>query len=145
METNKEMKTVENGKENGFKKTIKKMFNKDNEVLSAEAAWLYSTYCNVTSTNIEDRIRNKQKDITAIIKSKFLFNGNMYDNRFSSHSYHCVIDLEEDLIAHKDEIFKPFIDNGFKIINLSEKFDEINGDYVFLISWKNVFRDKMNK
>ena len=59
-------------------------------------------------------------------------------------SYRCVIDLEEDLSQYKDEILNPFIEKGFKIIDLSEKIDEIEDEHVYLISWKNIFKKKWN-
>jgi hypothetical protein len=41
-----------------------------------------------------------------------------------------------------DEIFKPFKEGGFKIINLSEKIDEIDNEHVYLISWKKIFKKR---
>lgn len=51
-----------------------------------------------------------------------------------------MIDIEEDLVQHTEEVLKPFVDNGFKIIDLSEKVDEIEDEHVYLISWKNIFK-----
>ena len=35
----------------------------------------------------------------------------------------------------------PFIEKGFKVINLSEKIDELKNENVYLISWKNTFKN----
>jgi hypothetical protein len=44
-----------------------------------------------------------------------------------------------------DEVFKPFIDGGFKVINLSENVKEIDDENVYLISWKKVFKENFYK
>ena len=32
-------------------------------------------------------------------------------------------------------------EGGFKIINLSEKIEEIDDEHVYLISWKKIFKE----
>lgn len=131
----------EEKKTNIFKKTINKVLNIDDTVLTAEKAWIKSTYGSNVNSTTEERIADKQKSIRDVIKSKFRYptSGNIEPHKNYS-SYRCVIDIEEDLEAYKDEILKPFIDNGFTVINLSEKIKEIEDENVYMISWKNVFR-----
>lgn len=126
-------------KKNNLLQKVKKAFVKGEGAFSAESAWLESTY-GIGNLSTEERILDKQKDIKRIIRSRFRFVSENHEYRNSYPSYHCVIDIEEDLVAHKDEILKPFIDSGFKIINLSETVDEIKDENVYLISWKNVFK-----
>ena len=55
-----------------------------------------------------------------------------------------MIDIEEDLATYVDTIFEPFKKNGFAIINLSEQVKEIDEPHVYLVSWKNAFKHKVN-
>ena len=114
------------------------MFNKDDGEFSAEMAWLSTTYGVGANRPIEERIANKQKDIMNVIKSKFRYSTTGQE---SNSNYRCVIDIEEDLVAVKDVVMTPFIEKGFKVINLSEKIDELKNENVYLISWKNTFKN----
>lgn len=133
---------VEEEKKGGIFSKVKKVFSKDEGEFTAERAWLETTYGEGRNLSLEERISNKQKEIRELIESKFPGrNSNMVI--YSKHtSYRCVFDIEEDLAQYKDEILNPFIDKGFKIIDLSEKVDEIEDEHVYLISWKNIFKKK---
>lgn len=128
-------------KKDNLLQKVKKAFVKDEDEFSAKSAWLESTY-GIGNLSTEERILDKQNDIKRIIRSRFRFISETNKYRNSYPSYHCVIDIEEDLVAHKEEVLKPFSDSGFKIINLSDTVDEIKDENVYLISWKNVFKDK---
>lgn len=130
----------ETKKENPIKKVINKMMGKDDSIFTAETAWVKSTYGANVNFTLEERIANKQKSIRDTIKSKFRYPTDNINNILSFSSYRCVIDIEKDLEAHKDDILQPFIDGGFKVINLSEKIEEIDDENVYLISWKNIFK-----
>ena len=52
-----------------------------------------------------------------------------------------MMDIEDDLAACVETVFKPFVDNGFTIINLSDKVEEIDEPHVYLVSWKNAFKN----
>ena len=119
---------------------IGKILGKKNEQdFSAERAWIESTYGEDCYVPISERIKEKQDHIKSSIKSKFRQN---YQNNIRSFfSYHCVIDIEDDLAAHVETVFKPFVDNGFTIINLSDKVEEIDEPHVYLVSWKNAFKN----
>ena len=132
---------VEEEKKGGILSKVKKVFSKEESEFTAERAWLETTYGEGCNLSLEQRITNKQREITELIKSKFPSRAsNMVV--FSKHtSYRCVIDIEEDLAQYKDEILNPFIEKGFKIIDLSEKVDEIEDEHVYLISWKNIFKN----
>lgn len=140
MDTNSEkLKNFgEDKKSNIITKTLNKMFNKDDGEFSAEMAWLSTTYGVGANRPIEERIANKQKDIMNVIKSKFRYSTTGQE---SNSNYRCVIDIEEDLVAVKDVVMTPFIEKGFKVINLSEKIDELKNENVYLISWKNTFKN----
>ena len=137
-ETN--IETTVKSKDSVIKKAVNKLFNKDDGEFTAEKAWIKSTYGANVNFTLEERIANKQKSIREIIKSKFRYQTDNINNILSFSSYRCVIDIEKDLELHKDEILKPFIDGGFKVINLSEKVEEIDDENVYLISWKNTFK-----
>lgn len=137
-----EKKVAEEEKKNNFlKNAINKVFNKDDGEFTAEKAWLKSTYGSNMKYTLEERIAYKQQSIRDTIKSKFRYlTGGNVEGHTNYSSYRCVVDIEEDLEAYKDEILQPFIDGGFKVINLSEQIEEIEDENVYLISWKNIFK-----
>ena len=115
---------------------------KDERVFNAELAWIESTYGTGSYKTIDVRIKEKQDYITYSIENKFK---RIYqDGQHSYSAYHCVIDIEEDLATYVDTIFEPFKKNGFAIINLSEQVKEIDEPHVYLVSWKNAFKHKVN-
>lgn len=133
--------TMEEKKTNRFKDVINKVFNKDDGEFTAEKAWLKSTYGSNVNFTLEERIAYKQQSIRETIKSKYRYlTSSKAEGPANYSSYRCVIDIEEDLEAYKDEVLKPFIDGGFKVINLSDKIEEIEDENVYLISWKNIFK-----
>lgn len=137
------MKTEETTNEkkvtNSFKKTLEKIIpHKEEEVFTAEKAWIETTYGQGSYQTVEKRIVAKQNHIKSMIRSKYT--QAIPNGCINFTSYHCVVDIENDLMNHIDEVFKPFKDNGFKVINLSERIEEIEDEYVFLISWKNAFK-----
>ena len=119
---------------------LEKILSKKNEPdFSAERAWIESTYGEGCYVPISERIQEKQNYIKSSIQTKFR---HIYQNNARSFSsYHCVIDIEDDLAAYVETVFKPFIDNGFTIINLSDKVEEIDEPHVYLVSWKNAFKN----
>lgn len=125
---------------NNVMKQVKEMFNRNEEPLTAERAWIETTYGSGSFRPLEKRIKEKQDYIKNVIKGKF-YSSNSVGN-ISSRAYRCVIDIEEDLKHNIDEIFKPFVEGGFSIINLSERIDEIKDENVYLISWKHAFEGK---
>lgn len=135
---------MEEKESKGALNTIKKVFTKDKPEFTAEYAWLETTYGNGTFRTLEQRIKDKQDYIRNLIKSKFPLHGEGI-NYNKSGSYRCVVDIEEDLMCCVDEVFKPFIDGGFKIINLSKQVNEISEDNVYLISWKKIFKNNIRE
>ena len=102
------------------------------KALTAEEAYFKTKY-GVYRT-VEQRIKDNQKNIKELIKSKVTL-AYKAETKFSSFS--CVIDLDDDLKPYVNDIFKPFVENGFKVINLSDKVED---KLVFFISWyKNDF------
>ena len=119
---------------------IGKILGKRNEPeFNAERAWIESTYGEGCYVPISERIKEKQDYIKLSIQTKFRQNNQNNTRSFSS--YHCVIDIEDDLAAYVDIVFNPFVDNGFTIINLSDKVEEIDEPHVYLVSWKNAFKN----
>lgn len=123
--------------------SVKSMFNKNDEDFTAERAWIETTYGTGSYRPIDKRIAEKQSYIKSVIKGKFYSCNEV--NGILSRAYRCVIDIEDDLRDYVDEVFRPFVDGGFKIINLSEQVEEINEENVYLISWKHVFDKKLKK
>ena len=122
---------------------IRRFFGKNDErVFNAELAWIESTYGTSSYKAIDVRIKETHDYITYSIENKFK---RIYqDGQHSYSAYHCVIDIEEDLATYVDTIFEPFKKNGFAIINLSEQVKEIDEPHVYLVSWKNAFKHKVN-
>ena len=133
-------KLEEKESSNGLLKKITSPFSKKEPAFSAEFAWIQSTYGENTYKSIEKRILDKQDYIKRMIRSKFA--PSPQENVVNYSSYHCVVDIEEDILKYVDDIFKPFSESGFEIINLSEECQKISEDGVYLISWKNIFKKK---
>ena len=113
-------------------------FTKKEVSFTAELAWLESTYGDGTYRPLEKRILDKQDYIKNTIRSKFA--PSPQQTTINYCAYHCVIDIEDDLRKYTEEVFKPFVEGGFDIINLSEECKNISEEGVYLISWKNVFK-----
>lgn len=129
----------------GFINYLKKLGKKPKPEFCSKFAWIESTYGGGTYMPIEMRIKYKQEYIKNLIESKFK---NVCDNgrNYSLYSsYHCVIDIEEDIASHAKVVFEPFVKGGFTIINLSERVSEIDEPNVYLISWKNAFKEQDNQ
>ena len=125
-----------------FVDKTKKLFGyKEKPEFTAEYAWIETTYGEGSYRSLEERISDKQKYIINIIKSKFPSHLDGQRSSNSNGSYRCVVDIEEDLYSVVDEIFKPFIEGGFKIIDLSEKIEEIDNEHVYLISWRKIVNE----
>ena len=107
---------------------------KSSEEVSAEKAWMESSYGRGSYVPIEERIKRKQKFIRNSIRSKCY-----YESGTPAQMYRCVVDIEEDLRHNVDEILQPFRDGGFNVIDLSAIIPELKEENVFLISWKHVF------
>ena len=120
---------------------LKKVFHKEKPDFTAEFAWLETTYGKDTFRNLEQRVKDKQEYIKSQIKSKFPIHDERYTPSKTMGCYKCVVDIEEDLMCCVDEVFKPFIDGGFKVINLSKNIEEISDENTYLISWKNIFKN----
>lgn len=123
---------------------LKKVLHKEKPDFTAEFAWLETTYGQDSFRTLEQRIKYKQEFIKAVIKSKFPSHDERYKPSNTTGSYHCIIDIDEDLACCADEVFKPFVDGGFKIINLSKCVTELNEENIYLISWKNIFKNNTN-
>lgn len=89
---------------------------------------------------LPERIKSKQGDIVSLIKSKYV---SMAQNGFvrKQPEFNCVVTIEDDIARHVEDIFKPFIDGGFEIINLTKACPDIHEDNVYFISWKRAFQD----
>lgn len=120
---------------------LKKVFHKEKPDFTAEFAWLETTYGKDTFRNLEQRVKDKQEYIKSQIKSKFPMHDERYTPSNSMGCYKCVVDIEEDLMCCVDEVFKPFVNGGFKVINLSKNIEEISDENTYLISWKNIFKN----
>lgn len=118
-------------------------FHKEEEKFTAEACFIQTKYGSGTYKVPSERIKDKQEYIKRKIHSKFAPGPNDI-NKFNESSYHCVIDIEEDLIKYTDEIFKPFIEGGFKVVNLTEECKSIDRSdcEIYFVSWRNAFKEK---
>ena len=105
---------------------------------TAEKCWCETKYGTGVYKLPSERIKDKQESIKATIESKFAPAPNYAG--INRSSYHCVIDIEEDLINYVNEVLQPFYEGGFEIVNLSEECKSIKNEGIFLISWKNAFK-----
>ena len=116
-----------------------KILGKRNEPeFSAERAWIESTYGEGCYVPISERIKEKQDYIKSSIQTKF--RQVSQNNTRSFSSYHCVIDIEDDLAAYVETVFKPFIDNGFTIINLSIRLRRLTNHMFILLVGRMLLR-----
>ena len=106
---------------------------------TAEYAWLETTYGRGSYTSIEDRISHKQKRIRERIEEHFRC-CSASETNILAPSYYCLVSIEPDIKEYTDEVFEPFITNGFKIV----KINEIEDDNVYVVSWKNIYSNKTN-
>jgi hypothetical protein len=119
---------------------IKKIFKKilpmsSKDLISAEQAWIESTYGQGEYKEIEERIEAKRKYILECIKRRFRTSSDM----FMPSPYQCLINIEPDLRANATEIFRPFVEKGYQVINISECVSELKDEMIYYISWKHVF------
>lgn len=108
--------------------------------LNATDAFFKTKYGDIASP--EQYIAVAQKHILRLITSRMeMYSRDSLDAVF--RSYYCLVDFDSEMGVYADEIFKPFIERGFSVINLSDKVDEISSDYVYAISWDR--RGRINK
>lgn len=139
MENNTE-KTDMNVKNSSILSKVKdKLLNKKKVEFTAEYAWLETTYGVGAYQTIEERIAQKQKRIKERIKCQF--RQRTVESCIVNPSYYCLISIEDDIEEYIDEVFKPFIYNGFNVV----KVNEIEEDNVYVISWKKVFSKEEKK
>lgn len=99
------------------------------DIITAQAAYSKTTYG--SEMDSKSLIKLHQHQINKIIKEKteFRTNGDAFAD------YRCVYSFPKDMSPYIDEVLQLFIDNGYKVINLSEQVYEIQNDHVYLISW----------
>lgn len=121
-----------------FDETLKRIYKKikkEEKPFNAEYAWFESTYVE-DYTDIQTRIKEKQTKIKMQIKNCFkMINSNRHE------IYRCFVEIPSDLVNYTDEIFKPFINNGFKVVCLNDKIEELSDECIYLISWKHIYRN----
>jgi hypothetical protein len=132
----------ENTTKNSTFNNLKKIFNKEKPNFTAEYAWLETSYGSGTFSSLEERIKSKQNHITNQIKANFPTNEQHYKFANVNTFYHCVVNIEEDLMCCVDDVFRPFIEGGFKVINISQNVKELEDENIYLISWKKIFKEK---
>lgn len=89
---------------------------------------------------LPERIKRKQDDIVRVIKSKYIDYG-QNGNISKQPEFNCVVTIEEDIIRHVEDVFNPFINGGFEIINISKACEDIHEPNVYFISWRRAFQD----
>lgn len=131
-----ENKNVQNG---GIIAKIKGKLGMGNKnvPLTAEYAWFETTYGHGSYQPIEERIARKQKRIKEHIEEHFR-HGSISETSILVPSYYCLVSIEPDIKEHTNEVFAPFIKNGFNIVRINE----LDDDNVYIVSWKNIYVDK---
>lgn len=102
-------------------------------IIPASEAYSKVTYGGIT--NAEDQIRYHQHEINSCIKNKIM---STYDRNI--FSYRCVYSFPDNMKPYIKDVLQVFIDNGYQVINLSQKVEELKSDNVYLISW---YREKL--
>jgi hypothetical protein len=112
-----------------FKIWLKSKFIADENVVPADMAYCRATYG--ANTNVDNLIKLHQHKINQLITEKT----SMRSNGDTFTDYRCVYSFPNDMSPYIDKILKVFKDKGYKVINLSEKIEEIQDEHVYLISW----------
>lgn len=107
--------------------------SKEEDIIPASEAYIKATYGE--NTNVEDQIKYHQHKIHTLIKEKITSN---YDR--NNFSYRCVYSFPDNMAQYTDKVLQKFVDNGYQVINLSQRVEELKSDNVFLISW---YREKL--
>lgn len=103
-------------------------------IMPATSAYSKTTYG--SDMDKDSLVKLHQHQINRLIKDKTEFR----TNGDSFADYRCVYSFPKDMAPYIDEVMQAFIDNGYNVINLSEKVEEIQNDNVYLISW---YRDSL--
>lgn len=107
--------------------------------LTAHQAWVGTTYGEgECSISLDQRIANKQASIQKKIRDCF------QALSISGQKYFTFVEIEENLATDADRILQPFIDGGFEVVNISRLTNVLNGTNVYLISWRNAFKNRAN-
>ena len=112
---------------------FKSKFTVDEIVMPAEVAYCKATYGEYA--NVDKLIKMHQHKINRLIheKASVTANGDTFTD------YRCVYSFPSDMSPYINDILKIFKDNGYEIINLSEKIEDIQDEHVYLISWYRKF------
>lgn len=137
-ETNKVSKTI-----NGVFTKVKNTFipiDKRKYDFSAKQAWIGTTYgkerCLVS---LEQQIENKRHEIRTEIEQKYRGMGQCQD---MERGYFHIVYIEGNLSVYAEEIMYPFKELGFEVVNLSALTPVLNDTTIYLISWRNAFKQK---
>lgn len=112
-----------------FKAWWRVKFTPEENIVSATTAYCRATYGE--NTTVKNLIKLHQHKINKLITEKT----SMRTNGDTFTDYRCVYSFPKDIAPYINEILKVFIDKGYKIINLSDKIEDIHDEHVYLISW----------
>lgn len=107
------------------------LFHDNQKMITSEEAYNNATYG--SKMNRERFIIKKQVDINRLIKEKF--NNSTYGET-DYDKYFLIVGLTLVEEECSTEIFEPFIKDGYKIVKISEKIEELKTENVYLITWK---------
>lgn len=102
---------------------------REEDITPADVAYCKATYG--TNTDVQTLIKLHQHRINNLINDKTTFKTN--GDTFAD--YRCVYSFPKDITPYISKILEPFKEKGYKIINISDKVDELSNDNVYLISW----------
>lgn len=108
------------------------------KVLPANKAFCRTTYgCEMDAKKLiqihRNRINNLIVDKSTPDKITDSSQGNLLTD------YYCIYSFPENVANYIDEILSVFIENGYKVVNLSNIVEDIVTDNVYLIGW---YREK---
>lgn len=118
----------------GIKNSIKKVLGmrQKEKCIPADEAYFKTRYG--FYVDMEKRVELIQSKINDLISSYFK------SGRAESYyegPFFCTMTIEGDMIGYKDKIFSPFIENGYTVVDLDERVEELSGQHIFIISWRN--------
>lgn len=114
---------------NKFRMWLTAKFTAEEEIIPADTAYCRATYGE--NTTIKNLIKIHQHKINKLINEKT----SMRTNGDTFTDYRCVYSFPMDIEPYIAQILKVFIDKGYKVINLSDKIEDIQDEHVYLISW----------
>ena len=111
--------------------SIMYFFDKKQKLIPKSEAFIEATYGKCMTR--DQYIAHKQSDINTRIREKV---GNISFNTTDFEKYFLLVSFNETEEECSEEIFKPFIDSGYRLEKISRVIPSLQDTNVYLLSWK---------